>query len=394
MTSKQYKGKLDKWDINKIEDEDTALSLLFGLEPESFKKFLDLIGQYSFEHDSSPYDTFAEEEKIFFVEYNDFIKKEFEGVKWNKRTLFKYIYNPYKKAKELNLWCGDFKSYTLSLYNNGFIFRPEIAKALKKLGIELVYSSDSWAIQFYKRCRTQGIWNLKLAASLYLGMSPNKKREFICLASNNIHTKKAGFALISPDTIAEYDENGKYIDEHQPSLEKYMEFGDSLYDESIESLECFVRNQIEDGNLKFVRDDGKGKLFFKPEEIVSFFKKHLPLTYQPKALYIALGLAKRSTSPPPSKKSFDDHKKIYMQYRNLQVKAYLERKIEKPWTNQNEEAGAVKKFNNGIPLNRKKFRDARNDIWSGYPGFGIPGKMNPDNDKDLREKLSKEKQVA
>lgn len=287
----QYKNDLENWEPYKIKDEHTALALLFGLNPQYFSRYLAL--HYIFEkerviRDMSPYHYFEPEEKWLFNNYHDFLKEELPHLVGFGCPIF-YIAPRYQNAKELNLWAGDFAAYIQSLHNNGFIFMPKIYEALKKHGIDPAYSSDGWAIQFYKRWLQYPTWSLKQAARLYRGDDPDGGRSFESLGNIGLHGSGMGFALEGSETIAEYGHDGEFIpppddnfdhiwkDEPDPHAPRYL-------------LESFVRSHMDAGHIKPVRDDGPEKLYFTPPVIVTFFRDYLNRTFRPKALYIAMGM--------------------------------------------------------------------------------------------------------
>lgn len=299
----QYKDDLENWKPDKIKDEHTALALLFGLNPKYFCRFLAL--HYRFEEerntrDMAPYYYFKPEEKWLFNNYHDFLKEEFPHLIGFGCPIF-YIAPRYQKAKELNLWTGDFATYIQSLHDNGFIFMPKIYEALKKHGIDPSYSPDSWAIQFYKRWLQYPTWSLKQAARLYRGDDPDGGRSFESLGNTALHGSGMGFALEGSETIAEYDHNGEFVpppddnfdhiwkDEPDPHAPRYL-------------LESFVRSHMDAGHISTVRDDGPEKLYFKPRVIVTFFRDYLNRTFRPKALYIAMGMNTPGVSLKEEKK--------------------------------------------------------------------------------------------
>jgi hypothetical protein len=183
------------------------------------------------------------------------------------------------------------------LHDNGFFFMPKIYNALKKQGISLSYSADSWAVQFYRRWLQYPTWNLKQAAKIYLGDDPDGGRSFESFANTALHGSGMGFSLLSEETFAEYDHNGEYIpppdsveyiwnDEPDPHASRYL-------------LESYVRSHIDAYHISPVRDDGPGQLYFRPKVIVEFFRDYLNRTFRPQALYIAMGIddLSRNTTP-------------------------------------------------------------------------------------------------
>jgi len=394
---KQYVTNLAEWNVENINDEDTALSLLLGFNPEFFSKFIGLYTRQKTEKRTpegfAPYHNFLPEEKWLFAEYHNFLKEEFPRLAESISTPIFYIIPPYKTAKELSLWQGDFSSYVQSLHDNGFIFRPETYKALKSLEIELSYSPASWALQFYERHLKQGVLKLQDAASLYLGSDPHKGREFVCFANTAMGGSGAGFALESSETIAEFDSNGNFVPPPEQSLAQIMNEEDSEFDERHYSLERFVRNHIAAGNVTPARDDGKGKLFFKPKEIVIFFRDFLPLTFRSKALYIALGLEKQNPSKSFSAPAnIEAHKKYYREYLNNNITMYINGELPKPWKDQNKDEITIKE-KMGSKFSRKIYREARQAILAEYPNssktrFGIK------DHEALKAFISEQKQAA
>lgn len=289
----QYKANLREWELSDISGEDTALALLLGLAPEFFSKYLALHHRNKKEERAADglasFSSFEPYEKWLFSEYLIFMDEEFPRVDLRSHL----IAFGCGAAKKLNLWTGDFSTYVQGLYDNGFIFRLETFEALKQQGIELAYSSDSWAIQFYERFLRQGTWSLEEAASLNLGSDPHGEREFVCFVNAALGGSGAGLALDTPETIAEYDEDDNHIQAPDRAIRENVkpinDKGPAIIDQ-LYSLEGFVRRHIDAGDLKPVRDDGIGKLYFKPKDIITFFRDYLPRTYPAKALFSVLGM--------------------------------------------------------------------------------------------------------
>ncbi len=314
----QYRADLAEWNPENIKDEDAALSLLLGLNPEYFSQFLSLNSKMKEENRTadgfSAYYGFKPEEKWLFVEYNDFLKEEFPRLARDISWPMIHISPPLKKAKELNLWTGNFVAYVQSLHDNGFIFMPKTYAALEKHGIELAYSAGGWAMQFYQRFLRLGVWSLKDAANIYRGSDPHGGREFENLANTALHGSGAGLALETAETIAEFDDNDNFIPPPDLSLAYVFKKDDKTVLDRTYSLEGFVRGHMAAGNLTPAKDEGPEKLYFQPKVIVEFFRDYLPRSHRPKALYIALELdrPKKKKAQPISEAALEREYKKYI----------------------------------------------------------------------------------
>jgi hypothetical protein len=280
---------------------------LFGLNPEYFKQFFILHYRFKEEaktkdKDMAPYYYFKPEEKWLFSNYQKFLREEFpELIGLNLISV--YLAKRCEAAKKLNLWTDDFPAYIQSLHDNGFDFMPKINDALKKHGITPSYSAKGWAVeQFYQRFLRRPLWKLKDAASIYRGSDPNGGREFVDFANiNALHGSGAGFALENSETIAEFDDNDKFVPPPEKTLAEIMKAEENSFDDPT-SLEGFVRGHLKAKSLvegkRFEAIEENGELYFKPEMIVKFFRDYLPRTHRPEALYIAMELAKNSADRP------------------------------------------------------------------------------------------------
>lgn len=292
----RYTACLSEWCLNNIEDENTALPLLLGLNPTYFTQFQDLQNRQDEGQKTgteTPYYTsFSSEEKWLFIEYNKFLKKEFPSL-MGGHSAFYPISASIRDAKCLANWTGNFEAYVQELHDNGVLFRPETYAALEKHKISLPYTENGWSLQFYRRWLRQGTWSLKTAAGLYLGQDPSRTdRGFIILGHTGLHGSGAGLALESAETIAEYDHEGKFLQPPEETL-------DDIFSENQETqqwyiLEKFVKGHIEAKNITPANEDTQNPKFL-PIDIVEFFRTHFPRTFQPKALYIALGIETQPT---------------------------------------------------------------------------------------------------
>lgn len=298
----QYRADLKEWNVANIQDEDTALSLLLGLQPKHFIRIQALEERQKtgvLKDGFAPRAwQFSDDEKWFYDEYLAFLREEFPYLRQKGYGTIMHALAPLvRDAKCLATWQGSFKEYVQELHDNGLVLMPKIYDSLQVLGVAPSYSSQGWAVQFYKRWASYPTWSLKQAADLYLGTDPDKSQSFIYLGDRYLHGSGAGFALESDETIAEYDYNGKFIqppddnfdhifnDEPDPHAPRYL-------------LESFVRSHMDAGHIKAVKDDGPEKLYFKPEIIVDFFKNYLGRTYRPEALYMAMA---PETEPKPKR---------------------------------------------------------------------------------------------
>lgn len=397
----QYKDNLENWEPSKITDEDTALPLLLGLNPEYFTRFLTLHYRQDKEERTpdnlAPYYRFKPEEKWLFSNYHDFLKEKFPDLAQAYGCPIFYIAKRYQKAKDLNLWTGAFAAYIQALHDNGFIFMPRIYDSLKKHGISPSYSANGWAMQFYQRFLRQPLWKLKDAASIYRGSDPNGSREFVDFANTNaLHGSGAGFALETSETIAEFDGNDKFVPPPEQTLAEIMKNEKNPFDDPI-SLEGFVRRHLEaeslvDGN-KFEAIEKNGELYFKPEMIVKFFRDYLPRTHRPKALYIEMGLEALSASKSfAAPKDAAAHEVAYRAYHDEQIALYMEEKVQKPWVAQDKEEPVVSQ-RMGDGFDRAKFREARKKILAPYPGSGKTN-LSANDHATLKAFITEQKQAA
>lgn len=287
--SEFHKVNLRDWNQKDIVDEDTALLVLLGLNPQHISEFLKLDATHAsgktHEDRKAIYFNFPPTDKWRLIEGRKFLRNEF-GWDWPAENIKGLM----KNIKGLGLWNEDFATYVQQLYDNGVVFRPETEEALKALGISLSYSPDCWAVQFYRRFLRLGILSLNDAAHLYLGSNPRKEREFIDLGNVRIRGQGAGLAIETPDTICEYDKNGEYINLSDVTLTKVvrrmMDKGQDHVPEHY--LEDYVRNHVAAGNIIAVKDDGRGEIYFKPQDIFTFFRSHFPRTLVPEALFLAM----------------------------------------------------------------------------------------------------------
>lgn len=266
-----FRDNLKAWNLADIDSEDKAISLLLGINPEHFQRYCLLTEAFM---PDDAWNNASPDDRHFFLGFRDFSISEFSLDRMQYGALPGFA----KKVKALGLWGGDFSAYAQAVHDGGFVFKSKTYEALEFHGIRPVYTRDGWARSFYRTWIEKGVWRLMDAAFLYIGNDPYRGRSFEGFGE----TKNKGPGRIlqqfgSKDAIFFLvDENGKWVDQPLSRMEEET------------SPERFVKNHIDAGNLTLTSaDDG---LKFKPIDIVSFFRKYFPLTYEPQALLIELGL--------------------------------------------------------------------------------------------------------
>lgn len=269
----QYRDSLSAWKLSDIDSEDKALSLLLGFAQEFFQRFFFLTETLK---DDGAWEKASHDDRYFFLEYQRFNISEYSL----DPMLYGAMPGFYKKVKVLDLWRGDFAVYAQEVHDAGFVFKRKTYEALELHRIRPVYTRDGWARSFYRAWIERGVWRLKDAALLYLGDDPFGGRGFHGFGESG---RKGPGRILLPDqterngtTFFLVDETGEWV---EPPL-------DNREEET--SIECFVKDHIQAGNLTLASaDDG---LKFKPIEIVSFFRKYFSLTYEPQALLLELDM--------------------------------------------------------------------------------------------------------
>ncbi|NCP62019.1 MAG: hypothetical protein GW748_01730 [Alphaproteobacteria bacterium] len=180
----QFKYDFKNFEIGSIDNEDKALSILFGVNEEQFIGFRQLQTTL-YSEIKNPADKnevwakFLPDNKWVHMGYMEFLVGYYEG------HVPAQIIGFYEEAKKLQLWEGDFKKYCQNLYDEGFIFKEEVVRALEEKGIKFEYSDDAWALNFYRYWQKKGGVTLSEAIPIFKGQSPTEgERSFHDLSQN------------------------------------------------------------------------------------------------------------------------------------------------------------------------------------------------------------------
>ncbi len=145
----QYRATPKDWKPENIKNEDTALSLLLGFQPDAFKKFCDLSDKTQTDDDQKKTTT---DDRVFHQDFRSFLASEYGLGPIDWQTIIGFC----MEAKKRTSWSGDFASYIQTLHDEGFIFKWRTYESLKLRNIEPKYSHDGWARTFYRGWIQQG----------------------------------------------------------------------------------------------------------------------------------------------------------------------------------------------------------------------------------------------
>lgn len=252
-----------------VKDENAAIAALFLCESKFFNKFY--LMSINLKNEIIRKENLATDEKTFLDNFRIFLHDIYPEPHFDK-LVWCAIFRLSEKIRTLNAWKGDFRDYVQSIHNEGIIF-PNICYAnLKKLGIELSYTREGWAYNFYADwVKRKPLWTLQEAAKLYMGSDPYNGREFEGMGEPQ--ERVSGYKFFDIESILFVNSN----EETEISNVPLSDFQNSL--------KKFIDDNIAAGELS--TKNGK----FEPLEIISFFKKKIPNTHQPLALFEVLGIA-------------------------------------------------------------------------------------------------------
>lgn len=137
--------------LSEIRDEDTAIAVLSGLEPEFFIRARGLKNKAAS----------TASDKKFARDYSAFIAEES-----SRFFIFEIAYD---RIKAKRLWNGDFQNYLAALHNDGVFLERDVYDYLKSEGFELRYADNSPAMQCYRTALARKLWTLDEAVSLFAG---------------------------------------------------------------------------------------------------------------------------------------------------------------------------------------------------------------------------------
>jgi len=151
----------------------------------------------------------------------------------------------------------------------------------------------------------QSIWELKDAANLHLGFSPEKGGMFS--EFNELLSKhEDGLILVDSETLWPVT----ILKGNESKVEWNEVFNHK--DECKISLELFIRRKIAVQQIKpILSDDFKDGIYFHPKEIISFFQKNF-LNPAPEQLLNALGMSVKQKAQPVSKKELRRFYKVHI----------------------------------------------------------------------------------
>lgn len=284
-----YLPDWDQWDIQNIKDEDTAIALLMGLNPDLLHRALAL--HESLSENKTPDDRF------FMRMFNQFRQLHFYGKSYLMGSVPEAI-------KSIKIWGGDFKKFAERLHDTGYIFRLEVYDFLKKNGCTPRYSKEGDAMNFCRKWQAKGAWTLEEAAALYIGRQPGTRDKMI-FTDLRPQEPCVMFRVDSsfvPGGIVFFDKYG-----NEDTVNE--RFANDV------SLEKYVERHIASGRLnpKIARD---GSHLFDPKEIIGFLLEY-GRSEPPPALLEALDMQDKNvtkTKNTPGRKpgdgAFDDSKHL------------------------------------------------------------------------------------
>jgi hypothetical protein len=137
--------------VSEIGDEDTAIAVLSGLEPEFFIRARGLKNKTAS----------TASDKKFARDYSAFIAEES-----SRFFLFEIAYD---RIRAKRLWSGDFHGYMMALHNDGVFLERDVHDYLQSEGFELLYADNSPVMQCYRTALARKLWTLDEAVSLFTG---------------------------------------------------------------------------------------------------------------------------------------------------------------------------------------------------------------------------------
>ena len=261
-------------DINDIDDEDAAISVLFGCKIEPFKRWL------KFASGKHPVEDRAADDNAFWMACRKYFGSG------SSIDDGRYTYHCYQDLKRLGKWNGDFIEYSKTLYNEGVIYPKDAQSYLGNNGAKLEYAEESWAYKFYEGWLEKDLWTLEQALCLFKGECPNAGRNYLDFSQGK-------FAAYGLDWMK---------DKYTGKLD--IKISDA------------IRDSIDAGKLHLA-SQRDGQLRFAPKDIVEWLldkTEHRP----PKPLLNLLGIKNEdisalSISPTrlsPEKEKLDIDKKV------------------------------------------------------------------------------------
>lgn len=163
----KYTSHPASWNAVEILSEDKAIALLMCLEPEAWLRYF-IFCENNSGKDLAKLSANDRAEMLFVEEYESFLRKAFNFIPEISR--YAVLRGWVSSMKQRGQWNGSLAVYAQTLYDNGFIFTPEIVARL-----QLKYSPDSQAIQFYKDWHDKKAWTLAEAIDLFAGKDPREK---------------------------------------------------------------------------------------------------------------------------------------------------------------------------------------------------------------------------
>jgi len=243
-------GSINIADIN---DEDAAISVLFGCKIEPFKRWL------KFASGNHPVENRTADDNAFWIACRKYFGS---GSSIDDGG---YTYNCYQDLKHLDKWSGDFIEYSKVLYNEGVIYPKDTQSYLGNNGAKLEYTEESWAYKFYEGWLAKDLWTLEQALCLFKGECPNAGRNYLDFSQSK-------FAAYGLDWMK---------DKYTGKLD--VKISDAIQD-SIDADKLHLASQR------------NGQLRFKPKDIVEWLldkTEHRP----PKPLLGLLKLSDGSKTP-------------------------------------------------------------------------------------------------
>lgn len=270
-----YRDELISSNLPSIQNSNQALAVLLGLEKNSFDRFMILSDKVDVRLDCDPRFLNADEmntdDKWFFKEYSIFIRKHFKVDFSSNIAAFA------RDVKKYCVWDNEFYKFVQDVHNEGFVFSIHTYARLEKDGIVPSYVEGRWALKFYQNyLKRSPIWTIEEAGKLYMGVDPLGGREFN--GFGDFPQGESGYGLHRYNQVLFFNENGGW---DEPTLSNFSEET---------SLDEFLRKYQAMGIIKPIYENGK-KIEFEPKEIIQFLKDYCPNTYQPKALFYALGIS-------------------------------------------------------------------------------------------------------